>query len=567
MAQRNDSASFLNSADLSEKRILIVDRHPPARDALRLMLANLGITKVHPAGSSQEVLRQARSNTFDIIFSDYLLEDGRDGQQLLEELRMQKLVPLSTVFIIVTSERAFRNVIGVAELAPDDYLVKPFTTDQLQLRLGKALYRKEQIAGILRALDAGAYQKALAACNEYLASGGDFIIDAMRIKGEVLNTLGRQDEAIAHYREVLSMRPLPWAKMGLAVALRARLQLPEAEALAREVIAEHKHFLAAHDFLAGVLQQSGQLAEAQAALAEAAAISPHNTTRQRVVGDVAVLNGDLSTAERAYQTALNRTRGSSVSTTDDYANLSRVLVRQNKTAQARSVAQELRREKRLDKSSELAASTIDALAYRADGNEKAAREAFQKAMAAHQASGGVSEKLTVDLAQAALAVGENAMAEEILRQVVAENPDDAALHQMVESAYEGVGDREAGRALVEDVSKDIVRINNQGVTIARQGDLQGAVVLLCEAADRMPNVQFLVNASNATFTLLDRNGWQQEAAEKGLGYLLRAEQKAPRNPKVVTAYDFFQSVAGKYGISVRQLRATVQEQAKSAVKP
>lgn len=565
MATRSESAQqHLYSADFTDKRVLIVDRHPPARDAMRLMLANLGITKVHGAGSSVEVLRQARANTFDIILSDYQLEDGRDGQQLLEELRLQKLVPLSTVFLIVTSERGYHNVIGVAELAPDDYLVKPFTADQLQVRLGKAMYRKHDIAQILRSMDSGAYQKALAACNDYVERNGEFLTDVLRIKGEMLNTLGRYDDAITHYREVLAIRPLPWAKMGLAVALRARNQLEEAESLARELIKDHKHFLVAHDFLAQVLEQGGKLTEAQSALTEAASISPHNTLRQRVVGDIAARNGDLTTAERAYQTALNRTRGSSISSTDDYANLSRVLIQQNKTALARSVAQELRRERRLDSASEIAALTIDSLAYKAEGNEKGAHDAFQKALKAHGNVSQLSEKLTVDLAQAALAIGEKDKADELLRQVVAENPDDSALHQMVETAFEQVGDKAAGQALLDSVGKEIVRINNQGVMIAREGNLEGSVELLSQAAERMPNIQFLVNASNATFTLIDRKGWQPELAERGLRYLLRAEQKEPRHPKVVTAYDFFQSVAQKYGIAVKPLRMLVLDTLKKS---
>ena len=567
MSTRNESAqNHLFSANLTDKRVLIVDRHSMARDALRLMLANLGITKVHGAGSSQEVLRQARGNTFDVIFSDYMLEDGRDGQQLLEELRLQKLVPLSTVFIIVTSERGYHNVMGVAELAPDDYLVKPFTADQLQVRLGKALFRKNDIALILRNMDSGAYQKALIACNDYIEAGGEFLTDVLRIKGEMLNALGRFDEAITHFREVLGMRPLPWAKMGLATALRAKNQLPEAEALARELITEHRHFLVAHDFLAGVLQQSGKLVEAQAALTEAAEISPHNTLRQRVVGDIAMRTGDLATAERAYHTALNRTRGSSLSSTDDYANLSRALIQQNKSAQARSVAHDLRRERRLDHASELAALTIDSLAYKAEGNEKAAQDAFQKALNAHAKNGDISDKLTVDLAQAALAIGDKGKADELFRQVVAENPDDAALHRMVETAFEQAGEKGAGQALVDSVSKELIRINNEGVLIAREGKLEESVALLSRAADQMPNIQFLVNASNATFTLLDRKGWTQEMAERGLRYLLKAEQKDPRHPKVVAAYDFFQNIAGKYGVSAKQLRSQVTDEMKKSPK-
>jgi tetratricopeptide (TPR) repeat protein len=308
-----------------------------------------------------------------------------------------------------------------------------------------------------------------------------------------------------------------------------------------------------------VLEHSGKLVEAQQALTEAATISPHNTLRQRVVGDIAVRNGDLNTAERAYQTALNRSRGSSISSTDDYANLSRVLIRQNKAVQARNVAQELRRERKLDRASEVAALTIDSLAYQSEGNEVAARNSLNKALGTRDGMDGLSDKLTVDLAHAALAIGESATANELLRQVIAENPDDLALHQMVESAYARVGNAGSGTALVEAVGKEIIQINNQGVLLARAGDFEGSVNLLAQAAEQMPNIQFLVNASNASFTLIDRKGWQQDIAERGLGFLLRAEQKDPKHPKVINAYDFFQSVAQKYGIAVKPLRSMVLE--------
>ncbi len=120
--QLGKSASTLDDDDmllilqqsLTRKRVLIIDRHAPARDALRLMLGSLGITAVHGAGNSAEVIRQVKANRFDIILSDFILDDGRDGQQLLEELRYAHLIPLGTVYIIITSERSYSNVVAMA---------------------------------------------------------------------------------------------------------------------------------------------------------------------------------------------------------------------------------------------------------------------------------------------------------------------------------------------------------------------------------------------------------------------------------------------------------------------
>ena len=73
--------------DFPRMRVLLVDRHSGARHTLRSILSTLGFTAIHNAATSTEVMRQIKGNDFDLILSDYHLDDGRDGQQLLEELR------------------------------------------------------------------------------------------------------------------------------------------------------------------------------------------------------------------------------------------------------------------------------------------------------------------------------------------------------------------------------------------------------------------------------------------------------------------------------------------------
>jgi len=298
------------SKELALKRALLIDRYPNARSSLRIMLSALGVTSVHNAGTSAEVLRQVRIHHFDIILSDYQLEDGRDGQQLLEELRQQRLVALSTVFMLITSERAYHNVVSIAELAPDDYLIKPFTADELHGRLVRALYRKQFFAPLYEHLDNGAFSDALKACQRLLAQESGFLFDLLRFKGEILNVLGRPAEAQAVFEQVLQQRVVPWARMGLATALRSQQRLAEGEIVAQALIDDFPEFMAAYDFLAEVREEMGKLREAQEALQSAALISPNNSARQRMVGDVAARNQDFKTAERAYGKVLERRSGS-----------------------------------------------------------------------------------------------------------------------------------------------------------------------------------------------------------------------------------------------------------------
>ncbi len=548
--------------ELPGKRALIVDRHPNARTSLRIMLSTLGITAVHSAGHSAEVVRQVKTHHFDIILSDYLLDDGRDGQQLLEELRHQHLIPLSTVFMIITGERAYQKVVSVAELAPDDYLIKPFTADQLESRLMRAIYKKHFFGRVFELLDNGAYADALAACESLIVAGDIFFYDTLRFKGEILNVLGRHAEAEAVYQEVLRNRMVPWARMGLAVALRGQAQLDEAELLGQSLIDDFPEYLAAYDFVADVREEQGKLTEAQEMLLQAAAISPNNSARQRLVGDVAVRNNDLEAAERAFNKVLERHRGSSLKNLDDYANLSRVMLDRGHTEGARKLSQEIRRELRGSPQGELTALVIESLCADKDGDPGKARVALDKALALHGSleSGSenteVSRKIAVDLAHACLVSGDETSAQRILRKIAAENHEDRSMISHIEGVFTKTGREDAGQAMLAQVGQEIVELNNRGVLAARQGDIEASVQLLMEAADRVPNLQFLVNATKAIFTLLERRGWDETMAEHGVRYLQLAQTRDARSAKVISARELYQSVARKFGIAVVPIGGT-----------
>ena len=547
--------------DLTRMRVLVVDRHTSARNSLRIILSALGVSAVHGAATTAEVLRQIKGNAFDIIFADYQLDDGRDGQQLLEELRHRRLIPQATVYMVITAERAYHNVVSVAELAPDDYLIKPFTSDQLHSRLIKAIYKKRFFEPVFALLDKNAFVDALTACQTLIGREELFAADTLRCKGEILNLLGRHEEAQALYRAVIAEAPAPWARMGLAVAARGLGQLADAEALSTSLIIACPEYLAAYDFVASVREERGKPIEAQAVLEKAAEISPNNSLRQRLVGDVAFRNDDLDTAERAYGKVLERHRGSSLKVIDDYANLGRVLIGKGRSDAARAVAKELRRDWRGNAHGELAALIMDSLCAGHDGESGQARVALDKALAVHgalpddDAMSGFSAKIAVDLAHACLASGDDDTAHGILGKLAAENHEDRGLIAQIESVFEKTGKADAGRTLLARVGKEIIELNNRGVLAARGGNLEASVRMLSEAAERVPNLQFLVNASKAIFALLDSRGWNEDLAQRAVRYLRMAQAKDLRNVKVISAREIYHQVARKYGIEVVAISA------------
>jgi len=420
----------------------------------------------------------------------------------------------------------------------------------------KALYKKCFFERVFTHLDNGAFADALAACEALIGQDEQFFYDVLRFKGEILNALGRYEEAKAAYQQVLDHAVVPWARMGLAVALRGLDDLAEAESIGSALIEDFPEYLAAYDFVASVREELGKLTEAQEILQKAAAISPNNSTRQRMVGDVAVRNNDLDSAERAYNKVLERHRGSSLRVIDDYTNLTRVMLDRGHAEGARKVTQELRRDWRGNPQGELAALVMDSLCANQEGEPAKARQALEKALAMHESmqddsdKSGLSQKIAVDLAHACMAAGEDARAQEILGKVAAENHEDRDMIAQIQGVFAKTGKEEAGQTLLAKVGREIVELNNRGVLAARSGNIEASVQMLIEAAERVPNLQFLVNASKAIFTLLARKGWNEAMASRGLRYLQQAQAKDARNPKVISAREMYFQVARKYGIEI-----------------
>jgi tetratricopeptide (TPR) repeat protein len=463
--------------------------------------------------------------------------------------------------MIITSERGYTNVVALAELAPDDYLIKPFTAEQLQARLVRSIYKKHVLRHIYENIERGALQEAIVACDRVIQQQPQYMYDALRFKGDLLHSLGKTREAEEVFRRVLEGRVVPWAKMGLATALRDRGALDEAEHLAEQVTHEAPDYLSAYDFLASVHEAQGKLEEAQHTLQRAADASPHNTVRQRLVGDVAARNKDLLSAEKAYGKVIERSKGSSLRTVDDFANLSRVLVERGDVTSSRKITAEMKREWRGDKQAELAALVSESLCLNSEGSPDKAQHLVDQALALQQSikeeavekGRPVSQRLAVDLAHACYATGKESEAANIMRQVAAENHDDTHLIDHITSVFEKTGQPDAGKALLDQVGKEIVELNNKGVMAARSGDLEGAVQLLIQAVEQVPNLQFLVNAAKAIFALMDKKGWDEQLALRALDYLHRAQSKDRKSAKVASAREMYVTVAKKYGITTENV--------------
>lgn len=109
--------------------ILVIDDEPQILRAMRTIL-NAHHYRVIVARTGEEGLALAAVEHPDIIILDLGLPD-MDGIQVCEQLRMWTQVP-----IIILSVRSEENdKVKALDMGADDYLVKPFGTDELLARL------------------------------------------------------------------------------------------------------------------------------------------------------------------------------------------------------------------------------------------------------------------------------------------------------------------------------------------------------------------------------------------------------------------------------------------------
>jgi DNA-binding response OmpR family regulator len=101
------------------------------------------------------------------VLCDYNLGDGMDGQELLEALRKTGSLPLSTIWIMITGERKYERVVAAAEMAPDDYILKPFNSNLLLTRMNNAHKRKMYLAPAHELLEKGNRSR-----HQHLAAAG-----------------------------------------------------------------------------------------------------------------------------------------------------------------------------------------------------------------------------------------------------------------------------------------------------------------------------------------------------------------------------------------------------------
>ena len=541
--------------DYGALRALVVDDSPSMRNALRLTLSNFGITKIQMVANAAEAIFQVRNRSYDFILCDFNLGEGRDGQQLLEELRHSNLISLESVFMMVTAESYYEKVVSTAELAPDDYMIKPFSAELLCSRLTGILLRKQAFRDVYWHFQAQDLEASITACEVLIRDKPKYAVDALRFKGELLVALGRFEEAEALYQQVVAMRAIPWARLGLARSLHLQKKEDAAEEELRDVLESAPEMVAAYDLLSEVSLEKKDALAAQAALEKGVAISGKTVRRQQKLGEVAYGNGDLDTARTAFDNVLEKGRHSIFVTPADFGNLCRVQLEQGDLA---AVADTLKKNKstlQANPEGQLVMAVTQSMAHTRAGNLSEAAKALDEAASLRAGGTRGDAQLMLDMAGACMANGRHDEADAVVAEVARNAHDSEALLAKAKRLYDEAGRTDAGAGVLASATSDVRKLNNEGVVLAQRGDYKTAVDTLLTACREAPyNPRILMNAVWVILKYIDQVGMDESMIETARAQLGEAERQAPGHPRIAGLRLHLRDVESRFGIQRKATR-------------
>lgn len=519
---------------------------PDMRTTMRNQMQALGMTNVNLAGNVKEALNFIAQRTYDVILCDYYLGGNTDGQQFLEYLRNTNTISRATLFIMITAETGFNSVITAAECLPDDYLLKPFTGETLKVRLEKLLERKSRLAAIDRLQDAGDWQGIIHACDDIIHCKDKYMIDAMRIKGNALLMLNHINEAIMFYQEALKLRDMPWAKLGLAKALKSKGQPEQSEHLLEDIIKENPKLLAAYDLLGKIHIETGNSEKALTVLENACKIAPHSLARQRSIANLAEETGDFTRVDKALSVVVKQTKNSPLRDSRDFAKLSNALNEMGELERSVGILKEAR--ENFKESSDLTLiAALEATTHHKAGNRDLARKALEQALEKNEDK--LPEATSMAIAQACLTNGRQDEAMEILRGVVQNNPDSHRLHTQIAIIFKDHGGNEVAKELIERSVKEVVSLNNEAVKKAKTGAYTEAAHMLTDAALRLPNnLQIVSNAALSILMDMFVNGFDPAKANQARIFQDAVSKQNKQYPKLTEIAALQSKVHHKYNM-------------------
>jgi DNA-binding response OmpR family regulator/Tfp pilus assembly protein PilF len=287
--------------DYANKRFLVIDNIKQSRDMLKIFAYSLGAIRVDTNHHAPDIMQMCANAHYDVILLGYDLGDKKkNGQQILEELRVKQLIPRQCIIIMITAEVSQAMVLAALEHKPDEYLAKPYTLDDLSTRIERCFLKKSAMSAIYDAMDNENFQKVLSLCETAINENSPYKNECLGIKSRQHFELAQFDQAKEIYSGYLGGANCQWAAIGLGKICLAEKDYTSAINYFKAVIESHPFYLSAYDWLAKAYQFNNEPNLAEDILEKALVVSPRSVSRLTNYADLCVSNENFDKATSAF---------------------------------------------------------------------------------------------------------------------------------------------------------------------------------------------------------------------------------------------------------------------------
>ena len=180
---------------MSGGRVLIVDDELYIRRLLTATLARAGY-QIEEAGTAAQALPVAERSRPELVLLDLGLPD-RDGLELVQPLMRDG----RTAVVVISAREATDDKVAALDLGADDYVTKPFDTEELLARVRAALRHKLGERGSPTAVVAG--ELSIDLVSRQVRRRGEEV-HLTRKEYEVLATLAAAPDRVVTHQTVLA---------------------------------------------------------------------------------------------------------------------------------------------------------------------------------------------------------------------------------------------------------------------------------------------------------------------------------------------------------------------------
>ena len=119
------------------KKILVVDDEPLMRDFLMETLERKKYL-VEAAGNGAQAVEKIKAEFYDLVITDIRMPEV-SGMEVLETVKKHNL---DTEVIMITAFGTIENAVEAMKLGSYDYITKPFSADEIEIKVDRALERQ-----------------------------------------------------------------------------------------------------------------------------------------------------------------------------------------------------------------------------------------------------------------------------------------------------------------------------------------------------------------------------------------------------------------------------------------